>query len=147
LLRRGALAGSSRTCRVFVDGLQVPGEGESLAHQGARLVLAAGVVGSDQPGQGGLGVVGAHPDRVGQQLAFGLEQAAARADLTQGQVAGGGTGGGLGGGQVVLGAAQCRVRGGVDGCLSTAARFAGPDPGLLDRGADSRTPDLVRSFR
>jgi len=41
----------------FVDDLQVPGQGERLKHRGAGLVLAAGVVGSDEPGEGGLGVV------------------------------------------------------------------------------------------
>ena len=83
LLRRGALAGSSRTCRVLSVISRSPGR-VNASRSRARPLLTAGVVRADQPGQGGLGVVGAHPDRVGQQIAFSLQQAAAGTDLTQG---------------------------------------------------------------
>ena len=59
LLRRGAVAGSSPDVQGVAGDLQVADKGERLPEQGAGLVLATGVVRAQQPGQGGLGVVGA----------------------------------------------------------------------------------------
>lgn len=68
--------------------LQVTGQGERFAEQCAAFVVAAGVVRSEQPCEGAFVVVGAHPDRVREEIAFGLEQPTTGPDLPERQVAG-----------------------------------------------------------
>ena len=59
LAASGRSGGIEPNVQGVADDLQVAGEGERLPAQGACLVLAAGAVRAQQPGQGGFGVVGA----------------------------------------------------------------------------------------
>src|SRR5665647_2181335 len=118
------------------DDLQVSGQGECFAEQCSAFVFAAGVVRAQEPGQGGLGVVGAHPDRVGQELAFGLQEAAAGPDRGQRQMAGRLAGGVLGRGECGVGTCQGSAGCGIDGGCAAAAGPAGRDGRGVDRGGD-----------
>ena len=73
-LRRAAVAGSSRRCRVSPVMVDVAGQPHRLAEQGAGFVGGAGVVLAQQAGEGGFGVVGGHADGVGDQFGFLVEQ-------------------------------------------------------------------------
>ena len=86
----------------------------------------AGVERADHPGEGGFGLVGGHPDGVGEQFAFLVEQSGVGSDLSQGQVAGGlpGLGGGLF--EVLTGGAQRPGGCLVDGGACAGAGLAGP---------------------
>jgi len=70
---------------------------------------ARGVVGGEQVGEGGFGVVGGHVDRVVDALAFVVE-VAGRAGVGEGRAGGGGRGLGFAAGE--LGAGGERVVGG-----------------------------------
>ena len=70
--------------QLIVADVDVAGEGERFADQGAGFVVGARVVVVEHAGQDRFGVVGAHPDRVGDQLAFLVEQPRVGAYLTQG---------------------------------------------------------------
>jgi hypothetical protein len=56
-----------------VAGLDVAGDGECLADHGVGLVAGAGVVAVQGAGQAGFGVVGGHPDGVGDLLDLGVQ--------------------------------------------------------------------------
>ena len=62
-------------------GADVAGGGESLADQGVGFVAGPGVVAVQGAGQGGFGVVGGHPDCVGDLLGLGVQ-----ADDVRGEV-------------------------------------------------------------
>ena len=70
---------------------------------------------------------------MGEQLAFLVEQPGVRADLVQGQVAGGGAAGAGGDGEFIAGGGQRRAGGRVDGGSGTTAGPAGAAGGVLDR--------------
>jgi DDE family transposase len=54
-------------------GPDVAGGGEGFADEGVCLVAGAGVVAVQGAGQGGFGVVGGHPDGVGDLLGLGVQ--------------------------------------------------------------------------
>ena len=60
------------------------------------------MVRTQEPGEGAFAVVGADPDRVGEEFAFGLQQPTAGPNLPKGQVTWGLAGGVLRCGQVEL---------------------------------------------
>ena len=54
-------------------GADVAGDGQCLADQRVGLVAGAGVVAVQGAGQGGFGVIGGHPDGVGDLLGLGVQ--------------------------------------------------------------------------
>ena len=78
-------------------GDDVAGAGEGFADQGVCLVAGAGVVAVQRPGQRGFGVVGGHPDGVGDLLDLGLQADHVRGDLVEADAGGNGRCGVLGG--------------------------------------------------
>src|ERR1700678_4424590 len=66
--------------QLAVTGADITGGGECLADQCVCLVAGAGVVAVQGAGQGGFGVVGGHPDGVGDLLGLGVQ-----ADHVRGQ--------------------------------------------------------------
>ncbi len=64
-------------------GPNVTGYGEGLADQGVGLVVGAGVVAVQHPGEGSLGVAGGHPDGAGDLLDLGVQHDGAGRDVTE----------------------------------------------------------------
>ena len=82
LVRRGAVSGSRRMSSSPWPGMMSPEVSEGFADEGVCLVAGAGVVAVRVAGEGGFGVVGGHPDGVGDLLDLGFQ-----ADHVRGQVA------------------------------------------------------------
>ncbi|HUK67158.1 MAG TPA: hypothetical protein VLW50_00115 [Streptosporangiaceae bacterium] len=102
-LQRAARAGAAgRGERVQADGEgavrggDVAAGGEGFADQGVRFVVCAGVGAVQRAGQDGLGVIGGHPDGVGNQLGLGIQPDQVRVVLRQRDLRGDGLGGRLG---------------------------------------------------
>ena len=79
-----------------VAGGDVAGAGEGFTDEGVGLVAGAGVVAVQGAGQGGFGVVGGHPDGVGDLLDLGLQPDHVRGYLAERMRAGDGRRGVLG---------------------------------------------------
>jgi len=91
----GSREGIEADLEVPVEELQIAGCTEDFLEQGARLVVGTSVVRSEKAGEDGLGVVDAHADGVGEQLALLVEEQGVGGQLSEREAAGGGLQGGL----------------------------------------------------
>jgi hypothetical protein len=115
--------------QLAVAGVDVAGDREGLADQGAGFVFGAGVAACQGAGQGGLGVVGGHPDGVGDLLGLGVQPHHVRGQLAEPDPSRDRRGGGLGG--TVLGA------GGLHRGVELVDLLVGDDHGLAGGGLRS----------
>jgi hypothetical protein len=116
-------------------GLDVTGACEGLADHGVGLVLGAGVVPVQCPGQGGLRVEGSHPDRVGDQLDLGVQDHGVGGQVAKPDPGRGGGGRGAGG---VQGGER-----GLRGCVEGVELRVGDDHRLARGGAAELHQRLV----
>ena len=70
------------------DDLEVGWGAECFSEEGACFVVGSGVVRVEEAGEGGLGVVGGHPDGVVDPFSFGGETHCVGADLAEGKLGG-----------------------------------------------------------
>jgi len=137
--------------QLAITRADVAGRGEGFADQRVCLVAGAGVVAVQRPGQGGFGVIGGHPDGVGDLLDLGLQADHVRGYLAQADAGGDGGRGVLGGLEFGPGGLGRGVQG-VDhlvgdgdrlaGCRITQGRQAGVALGLGRGGEDLGAADL-----
>ena len=128
--RLGAPGGGERVEpdeQVAGAGVDVAGGGQGLADERVCLVAGAGVVPVQGAGEYGLGVIGGHPDGVGDLLGLGVQPDHVRGEIAEPDPGGGGRGGGLGGFQFVIG--------GLDGGVELVELLVSQERGVAGGGA------------
>ena len=139
-MRRGAESGErvDGDVELVAFDLEVGGGAEDLVEEAAGFVVGSGVVGGEEAGEGGLGVVGGHAGGVVDAFAFRVEPGAVGVVVAEGNLGGDGQGGGVDASELGAGLSErgCRFGGGDRGAatLEGGSAFFGFGGGELGSG-------------